>query len=421
MTGVIESTTGGEPAAEWLISVDDHVIEPPNVWQDRLPSKFKAAGPRLLTDDKGEAWFYEDKRIPTLGLSAAAGRAKEEFSPMPLAYADMRPGCYDSVARLADMDQARILASLCFPSFPRLCGQTFYEGKDKELGELCVRAYNDFMIDEWCGNAPGRYIPLTIVPLWDPQLAAAEIRRCAERGAKAVSFSENPAPLGLPSLHHDRGRYWDPVFEAASECGMPLCTHFGSSSSLVKTSAETPMIATVAMNPTSLLLSTIDWLFSGILPRFPDLKICLSEGGLGWIPWVLQRSDYTLDRQRYWAASGEVEGDMLSGVSISDSATKDGGTTETLDYSIPPSQLFRDHIFGCFIDEPDAVSLIEQIGVDNVLAETDYPHTDSSWPNSGDLMTGQLAGLSADDRYKVMRGNAERLFNFTPAPIPVSA
>jgi hypothetical protein len=151
------------------------------------------------------------------------------------------------------------------------------------------------------------------------------------------------------------------------------------------------------------------------------LKICLSEGGLGWIPWVLQRSDYTLDRQRYWAASGEVEGDMLSGVSISDSVSKDGGATETLDYSIPPSQLFRDHIFGCFIDEPDAVSLIEQIGVDNVMAETDYPHTDSSWPNSGDLMSGQLAGLSARDRYKVMRGNAEQLFNFTPAPIPVSA
>jgi predicted TIM-barrel fold metal-dependent hydrolase len=175
------------------------------------------------------------------------------------------------------------------------------------------------------------------------------------------------------------------------------------------------MIATVAMNPTSLLLSTIDWLFSGILPRFPELKICLSEGGLGWIPWVLQRSDYTLERQRYWAASGEVEGDMLSGVSI-----KAQDAAEALDYSIQPSQLFRDHIFGCFIDETDAVPLINQIGVDNVLAETDYPHTDSSWPDSGDLMGRQLAGLSAEDRYKVMRGNAERIFHFTPASIPVA-
>jgi len=410
MTAPNESQT----SVDWLISVDDHVIEPPNVWQDRLPAKFKEAGPRLATDDKGEAWFYDGKRIPTLGLSAAAGKSKEEFSPEPLAYSEMRAGCYDPVARIDDMNQANILASLCFPSFPRLCGQTFYEGQDRELGELCVRAYNDWMIEEWAGSAPGRYIPLVIVPLWDPKLAAAEIRRTSGLGAKAVSFSENPAPLGLPSLHHDRGRYWDPVFEAAAECGMPLCTHFGSSSSLMKTSAETPMIATVAMNPTSLLLSTIDWLFSGILPRFPDLKICLSEGGLGWIPWVLQRSDYTLDRQRYWAASGEIEGDMLDGVSISQNAG------EQLDYSIPPSQLFRDHIYGCFIDEPDAELLIAQIGIDNVMVETDYPHTDSSWPNSGELLGKQIAGLSADDRYKVLRGNAEKVFHFTPAEIPIS-
>ena len=218
--------------------------------------------------------------------------------------------------------------------------------------------------------------------------------------------------LGLPSLHHDRGRYWDPVFEAASECGMPLCTHFGSSSSLVKTSAETPMIATVAMNPTSLLLSTIDWLFSGILPRFPDLKICLSEGGLGWIPWVLQRSDYTLDRQRYWAASGEVEGDMLSGVSISDSATKDGGTTETLDYSIPPSQLFRDHIFGCFIADNAGIEERELIGIDNIMFEGDYPHSDSNFPASRKKLADVLFEVPDDEARKIAEDNARRVFNF---------
>lgn len=416
MTNSLGMDAGDGPDSEWIISVDDHVIEPPGVWQDRLPARFKDAGPRLLTDDDGEAWFYEDKRIPTLGLSAAAGRTKEEFSPLPLAYSEMRPGCYDSVARLDDMNQAKVLASLCFPSFPRLCGQTFYEGRDKELGLLCVQAYNDFMIEEWCGSAPGRYIPLIIVPLWDPQLAAAEIRRTAAKGAKAVSFSENPAPLGLPSLHYDRGRYWDPVFEAATECGMPICTHFGSSSSLVKTSEETPMIATIAMNPTSLLLSTIDWVFSGILPRFPDLKICLSEGGLGWIPWALQRSDYTMDRQRFWATSGDLEGDQLTGV-----RRADGNDAPQLDYSIMPSELFRRHMFGCFIDEPDAVPLIEQIGVDNVMAEADYPHTDSSWPNSGAVISGQISAMSAADKYKVMRGNAERLFHFVPAEIPAGS
>jgi predicted TIM-barrel fold metal-dependent hydrolase len=396
-----------------MISVDDHVIEPPHVWTDRLPAKYKELGPRIVHDEQGEAWYYENKRIPTLGLAAAAGKSKEEFSPLPLTYADMRPGCYDPVERAKDMDQARVLSSLCFPSFPRLCGQTFWEGQDKDLGLACVRAYNDFMIDEWCGSAPGRFIPLVIIPLGDPKLAAAEIRRTAALGARAISWTENPAPLGLPSLHHDDGRYWDPLFEAASECQMPICLHFGSSSSLVRTSEETPMIATIAMNPISLMLSTIDWLFSGILPRFPDLKICLSEGGLGWIPWVLQRSDHTLETQKYWALRGEGAGDMLTGATM-----VAGAEMQQLDYSIPPSELFREHIYACFIDEPDAVSLITQIGVDNVMAEVDYPHTDSSWPDSAELMGKQLVGLTVEERYKVLRGNAERLFRFTPAPIP---
>ena len=400
------------PDLNWMISVDDHVIEPPDVWQSRLPRKLREAGPRLVQDDKGEAWYYEDKRIPTLGLAAAAGQKKEEFSPLPLAYSEMRPGCYDPKARIDDMDRSGVAASLCFPSFPRLCGQTFYEGKDKELGLACVKAYNDFMIEEWCGTSPGRLIPLVIIPLWDPGEAVREIERTASLGARAVSFSENPAPLGLPSIH-DKGRFWDPVFAAASAAELPLCTHFGSSSKLVSTSADTPMIATIAMNPTSLALACIDWLFSGILPRFPNLRICMSEGGIGWIPWVLERSDYTYDRQRFWATNPDLSGDMLSGVEIADSGGR--GEHEATLGDIVPSELFRRHIYGCFIDEPKGALMIESVGVDNVMVEADYPHTDSSWPNSIEISRGQVAHLSPDDQYKVLRGTAERLFRFTPS------
>src|SRR6185437_5139288 len=134
----------------------------------------------------------------TFGLSATAGKAKEEFSAEPIAYEDMRPGCYDPAARVADMDAAGVLASLCFPSFPRFCGQTFHEAPDHELAMICVTAYNDWMIEEWCDSAPGRLIPQIIVPLWDPVAGAAEIERCAGMGARAVTFSENPVRLGLP-------------------------------------------------------------------------------------------------------------------------------------------------------------------------------------------------------------------------------
>jgi predicted TIM-barrel fold metal-dependent hydrolase len=400
----------------WMVSVDDHVIEPPDVWQRRLPERHRDAGPRLVQDDRGEAWYYEDKRLPTLGLAAAAGQSKEQFSPLPLPYSDMRPGCYDPLARVEDMNRSGVIASLCFPSFPRLCGQTFHEGQDKQLGLACVKAYNDFMIEEWCGSAPGRFIPLVIIPLWDPAEAAREIERTAAMGARAVSFSENPAPLGLPTIH-DKRRYWDPVFDAASQAAMPLCTHFGSSSKLMQTSDDTPLIATIAMNPTSLALSCIDWLFSGVLERFPNLKICMSEGGIGWIPWVLERSDYTYDRQRFWASGREVTGDMFSGVELAgeNESSSDGSTGLT---SVP-SDLFRQHIYGCFIDEPNGARMIDHIGVDNVMVEADYPHTDSSWPNSIEISRHQVAHLAPADQHKVLRGNAERLFSFTPAPPPV--
>ena len=398
---------------DWMISVDDHVLEPAHVWQDRLPARFRDAGPQLFTDDEGEAWHYEGRRIPTVGLSAAAGKKKEEFSPLPMTYAEMRPGCYDSTARIEDMDRDGVLASLCFPSFPRFCGQVFYEGADKELGYACVQAYNDWMIEEWAGNVPGRFIPMILIPLWDPPLAAKEIERTAAMGAKAIAFSENPSPLGLPSIH-DKNRYWDPMFAAAAETGMPLCTHLGSSSSLPKTSPDTPLIATVAMQPVNLSLTCIDWLFSGIFTRFPTLKLCLSEGGIGWIPYVLERCDYVVERQGYWAGKGDFSGDLLKG----DTKVVSGGDAVAIDLSVQPSQLFREHIYGCFIDEIHGANNIETIGVDNVMIETDYPHTDSSWPHSLEMAHKRLSHLSEDDQYKVLRGNAERVFRFTPAEPP---
>lgn len=404
-------SAGATNRLDWLISVDDHVLEPGHVWSSRLPKRYRDVGPRLVTDDKGEAWYYETKRIPTIGLSAAAGKRKDEFSPLPMTYADMRPGCYDPVERLADMNRDGVLASLCFPSFPRFCGQVFYEGNDKELGLLCVRAFNDWMIDEWADSAPGRFIPMIIIPLWDPVLAADEIERTASKGAKAVAFSENPSPLGLPSIH-DKGRYWDPVFDAAASAGMPLCTHLGSSSSLPKTSPDTPMIATLAMQPVNLSLTCIDWLFSGIFSRFPTLKLCLSEGGIGWIPYVLERCDYVMERQGYWAGKADFSGDLGRG-----DLTISAGEGD-LDLSARPSEIFRDHIYGCFIDETHGPENIEAIGMDNVMIETDYPHTDSSWPHSIEKATKHLEHLNENDRYKILRGNAERVFNFIPTTPP---
>ena len=212
------------PEIPRIISVDDHVIEPPNVWQDRLPEKFKAVGPRLerrkvknmkfvggvfsyeTAGDNEDGtwcdwWLVEDLQYPLTRFSAAAGYPRDEITVSPITMDDMRKGCWEQEARLEDMDVNHVEASLAFPSFPRFCGQTFTERKDKELGDLCVKAYNDWMLDEWCAGTDNRLIPLIIVQLWDPELAAAEIRRNAAKGCHAVTFSEIPAFLGLPSMH----------------------------------------------------------------------------------------------------------------------------------------------------------------------------------------------------------------------------
>jgi len=401
-----------DPRLNWMISVDDHVLEPKHVWESRLPSKYREAGPRLRRDEQGEAWFYEDKRSPTIGLAAVAGKKTEEFSPLPITYDDMRPGCYDPGARVEDMLRDGVLASLCFPSFPRYCGQVFSEGQDKELGLACIRAYNDWMIDEWSGSAPGRFIPMIIMPLWDPMLAATEIERTAAKGAKAIAFSENPAQLGYPSIY-DRDRYWDPVLAAANDTKLPLCTHVGSSSRLPKTSDDMPMLAVIVYaSVVNMIGACTDWLFSGVLQRYPDVKLCLSEGGIGWIPYVLDRCEWTLDRHRAWGLKGEYEGDLWKG----NTAAVGTGSSPMAD--IDPMQLFREHIYGCFITDPHGIRSLEEIGVDNVMIETDYPHSDSAWPNSLETAHNSLEGWSDEVKYKVLRGNAERVFNFTAAAPP---
>ncbi|HRE03898.1 MAG TPA: amidohydrolase family protein, partial [Ilumatobacteraceae bacterium] len=232
----------------WIVSADDHVVEPPTLWTDRLPSKYADVAPRVVRDravqtsskggkmayrrssDEGvwaDWWLYEDLQIPLTRPSAASGCDHVDFSP--ITFDEIRPGCWVQADRLADMDANRVEASICFPNtLPRFCGQTFAEAKDHDLALLCVKAYNDWVIDDWCtGAATGRLIPVTIVPLWDRDAAVAEVLRCAAKGSRAMSFSENPSELGLPSIHAADG-YWEPLFAACAETETIINMHIGS-------------------------------------------------------------------------------------------------------------------------------------------------------------------------------------------------
>jgi predicted TIM-barrel fold metal-dependent hydrolase len=386
----------------WIVSVDDHVIEPPHVWTDRLPARYRDAGPHVERLPAGELalagakyverpgtdgplvdyWVYGDLYQSLKRAVTASGRARDDMTMTATTYDDVRPGCYESKARLADMDQNHTEASLCFPNFPRFCGQTFLEAKDRDLALLCVQAYNDWMVEEWCGPTDGRLFPLCLVPLWDPQLAAAEVERNATRGVRAVAFSEIPAYLGLPSIHSGD---WDPFFAACDATGTVLCLHTGSGTKMPTTSPDAPLGVQVTIGYGNCMNSLADWLFSGKLKQFPNLQLLYAESQIGWIPYLLERSDDVWKQHHAWVATG-------------------GEIDE------PPSTYYYRQVSACFFRDYHGIASLDACGVDNVMFEVDYPHSDSTWPDSRAVAADVLKGLPEDVVHKIVRGNAIRLF-----------
>ena len=306
-----------------LVSVDDHVVEPPHLFDGRLPAKYEDLAPQFITRDDGtNAWVFEGQQATNVALNAVAGRPPEEYGMEPTSFAELRAGCYDIDERVKDMDANGVLGSLCFPSFPQFCGQYFARAEDKDVALAMIRAYNDWHIEDWCGSHPGRFIPCVLPVMWDAQALADEVRRTARMGAHAVTFSENPSKLGYPSFHSDS---WDPFWAACSDENVVVCLHIGSSSQLVITAPDAPIDCLITLTPMNIVQAAADLVWSPVLRKFPDLKIALSEGGIGWIPYFLERIDYNYRRHHAW--TGQDFGDRL------------------------PSEVFDEHILTCFIDD----------------------------------------------------------------------
>jgi predicted TIM-barrel fold metal-dependent hydrolase len=385
-----------------LVSVDDHVVEPAHVWEQWLPAEYRDRGPKVVRrgireidyvgtasyvehfdDDspiKVDCWIYEDLVYTHKRMVAAAGYPKEEQTLTPITYDDMRPGCYDPKARLADMDVSWVEASMCFPTLPRFCGQTFAEGHDKELGLACVKAYNDWMVEEWCGDSGGRLIPLGIIPLWDVGLAVDEVERNAARGVPAVCFSELPYHLGLPTIHSG---YWDPFFAACADTGTVVAMHIGSSSKMPAASPDAPPSVSATLAFGNAMSSLVDFLMSGLLVRYPNLKLLYAESQIGWIPYALQRVDQVWEDNQGWAQTKHIPE--------------------------PPSSYYYQSVYGCVINDPHGLASLDEVGVDNVTCETDYPHSDSSWPDTKEVVTKLVAGLTDEQITKIVRANAIKL------------
>jgi len=404
---ITDPTTEARPAG-WelptIVSVDDHVVEPSHVWERWLPERFREAGPHVERrgigtmkhvgggqyeqsfDPEGpqaDCWVYEDLVYIHKRHVAAVGFDRDDMTMSPITYDEMRPGCYDPKARVEDMRINHVEASLCFPSFPRFCGQTFTEAKHRELGEACVYAYNDWMVEEWCGDSDGQLLPLPIIPLWDADLAAGEVVRNAERGARAVCFSEIPPHLGLPSIHSGE---WDPFIAACQDTQTVICMHIGSSSRMPATSADAPVAVAATLSFGNAMASMSDWLFSGKLVQFPDVKLAYSEGQIGWIPYILERADTVWEEHRAW-----------------------GGVADLIPE--PPSTYYYRQMYGCFFRDQHGIDSLDVVGEDNITFETDYPHTDSTWPDTKAVATKLMDGVPTDVVEKIMRGNARRMLS----------
>ncbi len=399
---------GTTPEIPRIISVDDHVVEPPDLWTSRLPAKYQDVCPRVERDralpvvgrtlgsmdtQKGhpdgqwaDFWRYEGKVNMLPFSSVAYGRQGLDFTP--ITFDEIDPACWQQGPRLEAMDRNHVEASICFPNIlPRFCGQTFLEASDKELALLCVQAYNDWMIDEWCaGDAHGRLIPLTLVPLWDVQLAVAEVERCAARGSHAITFCEAPYHLGLPSVH-DVDRYWDPLFAACEETQTVINMHIGSSSQMPRTSPDAPMFVSSTLTFMNALGSMVDFLISGTFVRFPELHIAYSESQAGWAPYVLERADKLWEQRK-------------------------AGTFFGSDLPERPSSYFADHIWLCIFEDETALETRDRIGMGQLTFEVDYPHLDTTYPHTKKVAEeiAAAAGLDEHETWQLFRGNAIRAY-----------
>jgi predicted TIM-barrel fold metal-dependent hydrolase len=377
-----------------LVSIDDHSIEPPDLFEHHMPEKYRDVAPKLVKDADGrDQWVFQGGTIGVAGLSAVVSLPKEEWGFDPVDFAEMRPGCYDLDERVKDMDANGMLAGMNFPTFAGFSGRHLAGTADTELTAMALSAYNDWAIDEVAGGHPGRFIPLAILPIFDLDAAVAEVERVAAKGCVAVSLPETPYGVGLPTY---ASGHFDPLFAALVDHGITPCMHIAGAFGLIQRPPDAMADDIMLIAPQVMTITAVDLMLSGLLRRFPTLKFALSEGGIGWVPFFLDRLERHVVNQSW------THLDRLP-----------PGKT--------PTEVWREHFLACFITDPSALRLRDRIGIETIAWECDYPHSDCTWPNSPELLHAELeaAGCTDDEIEHITWKNVARFFDYDPfAHIP---
>ena len=389
-----------------VIDADAHILEPADLWSTRLPAKYADQGPQLVRNDHGfDAWVMNDKVMTLVSPSAMAGWTDFPNS-VPKTMEDTIPSSYDATERLAYMDEAGIWAQVLYPNVAGFGSQGFLMSSDEELKLLCVRAYNDFLV-EWCSAEPTRLIGVMALPFWDVPAAVAEVERCAELGVRGALFTGEPQRFGAPLLGD---RQWDDLYSALQAAGMPVHFHLGGgeSDAVFNQQGQTILQArhaahgrtgTAAYQMVELCLKNAiqcgDLISSGVLPRFPDLKFVSVESGAGWMPFMLQACDWSYQlssRPREERYSKRPDGELL------------------------PSELFARQVYTTYWFEHFPPGSLDGFPVDNIMFETDFPHGSCLYGDIQETVDRSLADLPADVRRKFLWENAARLYGIPDAP-----
>jgi predicted TIM-barrel fold metal-dependent hydrolase len=369
-----------------VISVDDHVVEPAHTFEGRLPPALAPRAPHIVEDEFGhQVWEFEGERYTQVGMNAVAGRRPETYGLEPFRFDQMRPGCYDVEARVRDMDINGVWASVNFPSqITGFCGRVFFSSPDRDLGLACVRAWNDWLFDEWYTARPDRIVPLGITYLADPALAVAEIERNAARGFTSVTFPERPHAIGLPSLW-DRA-HWDPILDAVVATDTVVSLHVGSSGMEIGPPHGAPLQIGATLFGQLSLTACAEWLWSEHAVRRPSLKIAMSEGGIGWVAMLLDRLENMVDRSGYGKG-----------------------------WAMRPAEVLRRNFWFCTLDDPSTIDTRHAIGVENIMVEVDYPHGDGTWPDTQRVIEECWGHIPADELRAMCCENAAALYRH---PLP---
>jgi predicted TIM-barrel fold metal-dependent hydrolase len=357
-----------------LISADSHVNPPPTMWAEYLPAEFRDGAPRVETVDGSDFVVFEGTRRPVLGINAMAGKKPEEFSWKVRRLDEARPGGYEPAARLEDMDADGIRAEVIYGGGP-------LRSQNEALSLASYAAYNDWLAD-FCSANPKRLLGVAYLPTHAPEPAIAELKRAASRGLRGCVIPRFPRD-GEGEWYDPE---WDGLFQAILDVGFAAAIHVGGKGrkATIPSLDATGFISDLLMNKFAMAEAISRIALSGILARYPDLNVVSVEGQLGWIPFTRYYLDHIWEKHRYWTKSELKE---------------------------PPSTYFERQVYATFMEDPVGLRERHHIGVDNILWSSDYPHSETTWPNSRSLTAEWTKDMPDDERRKVLFENAERLYH----------